>query len=155
MLVDNIEKLVSTASHRCFYQDAVDPKSQPCADPVRLTEVPWCLQTTGSPLEGKFYKCAEYCFCFFFPWLTHSALLDILTYCHINHQKSDLWAWLQMCIYKSRDAVAYGPPAGEKQEWYFVELESLSKFKKNPKHLHRQKVRDKTSVSLNGSTLKG
>lgn len=51
--------------------------------------------------------------------------------------------------------MAYGPPAGEKQEWYFVELESLSKFKKNPKHLHRQKVRDKTSVSLNGSTLKG
>lgn len=70
MLVDNIEKLGATASHRCFYQDAVDSESQPCADPVRLAEIPQCLQTTGSPLEGKFYKCADYCF-YFFP-LTHS-----------------------------------------------------------------------------------
>lgn len=40
MLVDNIEKLGATASQRCFYQDAVDPKSQPCADHVRLAGIP-------------------------------------------------------------------------------------------------------------------
>lgn len=40
MLVDNIEKLEATASQRCFYQDAVDPKSQPWADHVRLAGIP-------------------------------------------------------------------------------------------------------------------
>lgn len=40
MWVDNAEKLGATASQRYFYQDAVDPKSQPCADPVRLAEIP-------------------------------------------------------------------------------------------------------------------
>lgn len=39
MLVDSIEKMGAAASHRCFSQDAVDPKSQPCADPVTLAGI--------------------------------------------------------------------------------------------------------------------